>query len=140
MHDVAVVGGGVVGAAVALALVRRGADTVLLEAKEIAAGASGANSGLLHVAFDSPPGELETELILRSAQLRDPVIDALGIPVRRCGALVRDGRGGTFEVPDEAVTDPCRLHARARRRRRGVRRRDPHRLPAHRPPRGRPRA
>jgi glycerol-3-phosphate dehydrogenase len=107
MVDFAVVGGGVVGTAVALTLARRGAGVVLLEAKGIAAGASGANSGLLHVAFDSPPGELETELILRSAQLRDPVIDALGIPVRRCGALVRDGRGGTFEVADEAVTDPA---------------------------------
>ena len=107
MHDFAVVGGGVVGTAVALALARRGAEVVLVEAKDIASGASGANSGLLHVAFDSPPGELETELIQRSAQLRDPVIDALRIPVRRCGALVRDGRGGTFEVPDEAVTDPA---------------------------------
>ena len=108
MHDVAVIGGGVVGAAVALALVRRGADTLLLEANdELARGASGANSGLLHVAFDSPPGELETRLIRRSAELRDDVIAALGIPVRRCGALVRDAAGGSFEVPDEAVTDPA---------------------------------
>jgi glycerol-3-phosphate dehydrogenase len=103
VHDFAVVGGGVVGAAVALALVRRGADTILVEANdELARAASGTNSGLLHVAFDSPPGELETRLIRRSAELRDPVIEALGIPVRRCGALV----DGTLEVPDEAVTDP----------------------------------
>jgi glycerol-3-phosphate dehydrogenase len=122
VQDVAVVGGGVVGAAVALALARRGAATVLLEAEEeLARGASGANSGLLHVAFDSPPGALETRLIRRSAELRDPVIDALGIPVRRCGALVRDGArlpvepgvevvrrpDGALEVPDEAVTDPA---------------------------------
>ncbi|HWM12663.1 MAG TPA: FAD-dependent oxidoreductase, partial [Solirubrobacteraceae bacterium] len=107
MRDVAVVGGGVVGAAVALTLARRGADVVLLEANEIAGAASGTNSGLLHVAFDSPPGELETRLIRRSAELREPIVEALGIPVRRCGALVRDGRGGTFEVPGEAVTDPA---------------------------------
>ncbi len=103
MRDVAVIGGGVVGAAVALGLVRRGADTILLEANdELALAASGTNSGLLHVAFDSPPGELETRLIRRSAELRDEVIDALGIPVLRCGALVEGG----LEVPDEAVTDP----------------------------------
>ncbi len=108
MHDVAVIGGGVVGAAVALALVRRGADTILLEANdELARGASGANSGLLHVAFDSPPEELETRLIRRSAELRDPIVEALGIPVLRCGALVRTADGGTFEVAEEAVTDPA---------------------------------
>jgi glycerol-3-phosphate dehydrogenase len=124
VHDVAVIGGGVVGTAVALALVRRGADTVLLEARDdLALSASGTNSGILHVAFDSPPGELETQLILRSAQLRDPVIAALGVPVRRCGALVRGGAelvamaaangvpvtlrdDGMLEVPGESVTDP----------------------------------
>ena len=132
MHDVAVIGGGVVGAAVTLALARRGADTVLLEAQDAPArGASGANSGLLHVPFDSPPGELETRLIMRSAELRGPLIDALGIPVRRCGGLVRPRDAGervtvarlaaqarengveailhddgALELPGEAVTDP----------------------------------
>lgn len=124
MHDVAVIGGGVVGTAVALALARRGAETVLLEARDdLALSASGTNSGILHVAFDSTPGELETRLILRSAQLRDPVIEALSVPVRRCGALVRGGEelvalaaangvpvilhdDGTLEVPGESVTDP----------------------------------
>src|SRR5438105_6129157 len=87
--DVAVVGAGVVGAATALALARRGAAVVLLEAEpEPGLAASGTNSGILHSGFDSVPGELETELILRSAALRPPVLDALGVPVRRCGALV----------------------------------------------------
>jgi glycerol-3-phosphate dehydrogenase len=131
-YDVAVIGGGAVGCAVALALARRGAGTVLLEAEdELALWASGTNSGILHTGFDSGPGELETDLILRSAQLRDPVLDALGVPVVRCGATLRP-RGdaerakvaalaenaaangvevdlhpnGTLDVPGEAVTDP----------------------------------
>jgi glycerol-3-phosphate dehydrogenase len=110
VSDVAVIGGGVVGTAVALALARRGVETVLLEARdELAGAASGTNSGILHTGFDSPPGELETELILRSAQLRDPLIDALGIPVRRCGALL-NGR----LIAGEAITDPVRYtHALA---------------------------
>jgi len=132
MHDAAVIGGGVVGCAVALALARRGADTVLLEAEdELARGASGTNSGILHTGFDSSPGELETRLILRSAELRDPVLDALGVPVIRCGATLRPrdeaehakvaalartaaangvavelDPDGTLDVPGEAVTDP----------------------------------
>lgn len=118
MADVAVVGAGVVGSAVALALARRGASVVLLEAEdEPGLAASGTNSGILHTGFDSVPGELETELILRAAALRHPVLETLGVPVLRCGALVRgvEARNGVearrredgrVEIPGEAVTDP----------------------------------
>jgi glycerol-3-phosphate dehydrogenase len=130
--DVAIVGAGVVGCAAALALARRGASVALLEAEaEPGLGASGTNSGILHTGFDSTPGELETELILRSGALRDPVLEVLAVPVVRCGALLRplhDGEretvaalaanakrngvqaclrdDGTLEVPGEEVTDP----------------------------------
>ena len=132
MHEVAVVGSGVVGSATALALARRGTSVALLEAEpEPGLQASGTNSGILHTGFDSLPGELETELILRSAALRDPVLEALSVPVMRCGALMRPlvdserdaiaalaenaGRNaveaklrkdGSLEVPGESVTDP----------------------------------
>jgi glycerol-3-phosphate dehydrogenase len=102
VDDVAVIGGGVVGTAVTLALARRGARVVLLEARDaLARAASGTNSGILHTGFDSPPGELETRLILRAAELRDPVIETLGVPVRRCGAVL-DGE----VIAGESVTDP----------------------------------
>jgi glycerol-3-phosphate dehydrogenase len=130
--EVAVIGAGVVGCATALALARRGVSVALLEA-EGAPGlaASGTNSGILHEGFDSGPGELETELILRSVTLRPPVLAALEVPVLRCGALMqpRDAaqRGaiaalaenaarnhvpvslcddGSLFIPGEAVTDP----------------------------------
>jgi glycerol-3-phosphate dehydrogenase len=116
----AVIGGGVVGCAVALALARRGADVVLLEAEPaLGLAASGTNSGILHSGFDSIAGELETELILRSVTLRDEVLDALRVPVLRCGALMRGApaqypRNGVaarrdaddLEIPGEWVTDP----------------------------------
>jgi glycerol-3-phosphate dehydrogenase len=130
--EVAVIGAGVVGSAVALALARRGVSVSLLEAEdEPGLAASGTNSGIVHTGFDSVPGELETELILRSAQLRGPVFEALGLPLLRCGALLRplddEQRGqvaaiganaatngveatlrddGALEVPGESVTDP----------------------------------
>jgi glycerol-3-phosphate dehydrogenase len=122
-----VVGGGVVGSATALALARRGLRVVLVEARdELALGASGTNSGILHTGFDSPPGELETRLILRAAELRDGVLDALGVPVLRCGAVmpgapieaaanaarngveVRARADGALLIPGESVTDPVR--------------------------------
>jgi glycerol-3-phosphate dehydrogenase len=130
---VAVIGGGVVGVAVAHALSRRGVVTVLLEAEdELALGASGTNSGILHTGFDSAPGELETILILRSAELRPQVLDEIAIPVIACGALMQpraDGDpetvrriagaaeangvevsardDGALEIPGESVTDPA---------------------------------
>ncbi|MBN1530004.1 MAG: FAD-dependent oxidoreductase [Thermoleophilaceae bacterium] len=141
--DVAVIGAGVVGTAVALALARRGAAVAVLEAEpEPGLAASGTNSGILHTGFDSTPGELETRLILRSAELRDDVLGQLGIPVLRCGAVLRPSGGeerataarlaegaerngvraeldpdGSLRVPGEAVTDPvdytCALAAAA---------------------------
>ncbi len=130
--EVAVIGAGAVGCATALALARRGTAVALLEAEpEPGLAASGSNSGILHTGFDSAPGELETEMILASGALRDPVLAALGIPVLRCGALMRpecDSQreavsalaararqngvtvlqrpGGDLEIPGEAVTDP----------------------------------
>ncbi|MCW3033626.1 MAG: putative dehydrogenase, partial [Solirubrobacterales bacterium] len=88
--EAAVVGGGVVGCAVAHALSSTGVATVLLERNTaLATEASGANSGIVHTGFDSPPGELETELILRSAVLRTALLPKLGIVLERCGALLR---------------------------------------------------
>src|SRR6476646_5323987 len=97
--ELAVVGAGVVGCATAFALAARGASVVLLEAElEPGLAASGTNSGILHTGFDSVPGELETELILRSAVLRDPVLQALRVPVLRCGALMRPADGSQREA------------------------------------------
>jgi glycerol-3-phosphate dehydrogenase len=130
--EVAIVGAGVVGSATALELSRRGVPVALLEAEpEPGLQASGTNSGILHTGFDSVPGELETKLILRAAELRDPVLDALEVPVLRCGARMRPlgpgdreaiaavalnaGRNGveaitqtdgSLIVRGEAVTDP----------------------------------
>jgi glycerol-3-phosphate dehydrogenase len=110
VSTVAVIGGGVVGAAVTLALARRGLDVVLYEARdELAGAASGTNSGILHTGFDSPPGELETRLILRAGELRDHVIETLGIPIWRCGAVLHDD-----VIDGESITDPVHFtHALA---------------------------
>lgn len=131
--DVAVIGGGVVGAAVAFHLTHSGVQVSVYEKNSaVAMAASGTNSGCLHTGFDSTPGELETELILRSAQLRSEVLERLGIPVLHSGAelvprreddrrTVRAlaanaahngvavdlcGADGALVVPGEWITDP----------------------------------
>lgn len=130
---VAVIGGGVVGSAILYTLAHRGVDATLLEAEpELGYGASGTNSGVLHTGFDSTPGELETQLILRAAALRPSILEALEVPVIHCGAelvprqdedhetirkladnAARNGvevhireEDGALLVPGEAVTDP----------------------------------
>jgi glycerol-3-phosphate dehydrogenase len=88
--QVAVIGGGVVGCAVVHTLAQFRVEAILLEAeRELGMGASGTNSGILHTGFDSAPGELETELILRSAELREAALGQLQVPVVRCGAELR---------------------------------------------------
>jgi glycerol-3-phosphate dehydrogenase len=130
--SVAVIGGGVVGCAVAHALARRGVDSLVLEAEVgLALAASGTNSGILHTGFDSEPGTLETRLILRSAELRAQLVEELDVPLVRCGArlsprgaqehaavaklLEKSARNGvevelegdgSLRVPGEAITDP----------------------------------
>lgn len=86
-RPVAVIGGGIVGSALLYTLAHRGVDAVLLESEpDLALGASGTNSGILHTGFDSTAGELETELILRAARIRPAILDALGVPVIPAGA------------------------------------------------------
>jgi glycerol-3-phosphate dehydrogenase len=137
---VVVIGGGVVGCAVAHALARRGVDSLVLEAEAgLALAASGTNSGILHTGFDSEPGTLETRLILRSAELRAQLLDELDVRHERCGARLSP-RGaqehaavaqlvekaalngvevalesdGSLRVPGEAITDPVAfVHALA---------------------------
>ncbi len=87
--DIAVVGGGVVGCAVARKLTLLGADVVLLEkAPDILDGASKANSAILHTAFDAPPGSLEHALMQRGREEYLAIHDSLNLPVLQTGALV----------------------------------------------------
>ena len=58
--DILVIGGGIVGLAVALECAARGASVVLLEAEDaLAAEASSGNSGLGCTGYDAPIGTLE---------------------------------------------------------------------------------
>ena len=88
-HDVAIIGGGVVGCALARAFTLAGRKTVLLErAADVLDGASKANSAILHTGFDAPPGTLESELVARGHAAYRAIHVRLGLPLIDCGALV----------------------------------------------------
>ena len=63
-YDVAIIGGGIVGLATAMALLRAGrCDLVVLEAEDrLAAHQSGRNSGVIHSGLYYRPGSLKARL------------------------------------------------------------------------------
>ena len=70
MYDVVVVGGGVVGCAVARLLSHHHLAVALLEAgPDVGAGTSKANTAILHTGFDATPGSLESRR--RAATFRE---------------------------------------------------------------------
>lgn len=87
--DVVVIGGGVVGSAIARELSRYKLSVILLErAPDVATGTSKANSGILHAGFDADPGTWKARLNVRGAALYKDIAEGLGIPRREIGSLV----------------------------------------------------
>jgi glycerol-3-phosphate dehydrogenase len=92
--DVAVVGGGIVGCAVARELSGRTVDgrklsVALLEARgDIGDVTSKANTAILHTGFDATPGTLEARLVRRGYELLSAYAGPAGIPVERTGAVL----------------------------------------------------
>jgi glycerol-3-phosphate dehydrogenase len=87
--DVAVIGAGVVGAAVARALSAYELRTVVLEAgPDVGTGTSKANTAILHTGFDATPGSTEARLVARGYELMSAYADEVGIPVERTGACL----------------------------------------------------
>ncbi len=99
--DVVIVGGGIVGAAVARELSRYDADVVLLEKEpDVAMGTSKANSGILHAGFDAKTGTLKALTNVQGNQLYRQIYEELGINIKFIGSLVvakTDEDMGTLE-------------------------------------------
>ena len=91
-YDVAIIGGGLVGLAIARELGVRGKRVVLLEKEDsFASGASSGNSGLGHTGYDAPLGSLESKILRRSIQLHQNIYRSFGLShehVRKSGSLV----------------------------------------------------
>ncbi len=87
--DVAVVGAGIVGAAIARALAGTRLSVTIIEARDdVGDGTSKANTALLHTGFDATPGTLESRLVARGYHLLGDYAEQTGIPVERTGAML----------------------------------------------------
>ncbi len=89
LYDVAVIGAGVCGAAIARQLSRYRIRTIVLEkAADVSFGTSKANSGIIHGGFHHNMRYLKSRLELEGLALFDQLQRELGFPFRRCGILV----------------------------------------------------
>ncbi len=87
--DCAVIGGGVVGLAVARALALAGREVMVLEAEgAIGTGTSSRNSEVIHAGIYYPQGSLKATLCVEGKQLLYAYAEARGVPHRRCGKLI----------------------------------------------------
>ena len=89
--DFAVVGGGIVGLALADALLDAlpGSSVVVLDKEDhLGEHASGRNSGVLHAGFYYSPDSLKAQLTRRGNEMLHAFCDEHGVAVNRCGKLV----------------------------------------------------
>ncbi len=112
VYDVAIVGAGIVGCAVArelsgLEVDGRPLTVALVEARgDIGDATSKANTAILHTGFDATPGTLESRLVRRGYELLSAYAGPAGIPVERVGAVL-------VAWDDEQVAALPKLHAKA---------------------------
>ena len=89
MYDVLIIGCGITGAAAAFHLSRYRLKVAVLEQEnDVAAGATKANSAILHAGYDPEPGTLMARLNVRGAALAKELCRKLDVPYWQCGSFV----------------------------------------------------
>lgn len=117
MYDVAIIGAGVIGSAIARELSRYNATICVIEREEdVCNGTSKANSAIIHAGFDAKPGSLKAKLNVRGNELMDSLSEELDIPFKRNGSLVvctkDQDRSGLDELLEKAAINGvlgCRI-------------------------------
>ena len=88
-YDIAIVGAGITGCAIARQLARYDKTICLIEATDdIALGASKANGGLVHAGYDPAPGTMKAKMNARGCELYGTWSEELGFLFHRTGSLV----------------------------------------------------
>ena len=88
-YNIAIIGAGVSGTAIARELSRYQTKICVLEREEdVCCGTSKANSAIIHAGYDAEPGSLKAKLNLRGNQMMDQLAKDLDFPFRRNGSLV----------------------------------------------------
>lgn len=87
--DIAIVGAGITGCAIARQLARYDLPICVVEAaNDIALGASKANGGLVHAGYDPAPGTVKAQVNARGCELYGTWAQELGFLFCRTGSMV----------------------------------------------------
>ena len=88
-YDAVIIGGGVIGSAIARELSRYDLHTCLLEKTEdVCSGTSKANSAIVHAGYDAKPGSKKAELNVKGNQMMGELARDLEFEFKRNGSLV----------------------------------------------------
>ncbi len=87
--DIAIIGAGVVGSAIARELSRYRLKIALVESEsDVGMGTSKASTAIWHTSYDAKPASLEAKLLKRSYTLMDKFLPEANIPHERLGGLL----------------------------------------------------
>lgn len=102
MHDIIIIGAGVVGCHLARLLSRYDLDVLVLEKEnDVGDGASGANSAILHSGYDPEPGTLKAKLNVIGNAMHDNICEELDIPMLRIGSITVATKEEEIKVLEE---------------------------------------
>jgi glycerol-3-phosphate dehydrogenase len=106
-YDVAIIGAGVVGCALAYKLSQFQLRILLIEKKyDVGEGSSKGNSAIVHTGFDAIPASLESSLVTTASRRWPYLAEKLKIPYDRCGALL-------LAVNDEQHSQLTKIHKKS---------------------------
>lgn len=89
IYDIAIIGAGAVGSAIARQLSRYDLNVVLLESNsDVGMGTSKASTAIWHTGYDATPGTLEAVLLKRSYALMGEFMKEVGSPFELVGGLL----------------------------------------------------
>ena len=100
--DVAIIGGGIIGCAAAAFLAEAGVNVDVYEREEVAAGASGRNSGSIQHPFDPVLAELHTETLIHYRGM-----DEVGMEGSPAGLLMLAPEHDPLEDAVREIGDDC---------------------------------
>ena len=87
--QVAIIGGGVIGSAIAQELSKYKLDVAIFEmGSDVAFGASKANSGVVHSGINSPTSSLKARFCIEGNKMFQSLADELGFPLKWVGKYI----------------------------------------------------
>jgi len=102
IYDIIIIGGGVVGCAIAYELSHYKGSILLLEKEDdVACGSSRSNSGIVHGGFDCVPGTRKAYYNIKGNTMFAELCGRLNVPYEECGSLVvasKENYGGLTEL------------------------------------------